>query len=162
LLASALAGRVLDGMSGSVTDDVARADELAKRALLISPRSPLAHFSNGEVLRAQGQPQQAISEYEVAIASNRNWVEAIAALGWCKFFAGSLAEVIPLHEQVIRLSPRDPEIGPWYFRIGRVHLVQSRTEEAIVWLEKAVRANPDHPLIHAHLASAYALNRQPE
>jgi TolB-like protein/class 3 adenylate cyclase/Tfp pilus assembly protein PilF len=162
LLASALAGRVLDGMSGSVTDDVARAEELAKRALAISPRSPLAHFSNGEVLRAQGQPQHAISEYEVAIASNRNWVEAIAALGWCKFFAGYVAEVIPLHEQIIRLSPRDPEIGPWYFRIGRVHLVQSRTEEAIAWLEKAVRANPDHPLIHAHLASAYALNRQPE
>jgi tetratricopeptide (TPR) repeat protein len=89
-------------------------------------------------------------------------VNAIAALGWCKFFAGSLAEVIPLHEQVIRLSPRDPEIGPWYFRIGRVHLVQSRTEEAILWFEKAARANPDHPLIHANLASAYALNCEPE
>jgi predicted Zn-dependent protease len=39
-----------------------------------------------------------------------------------------------------------------------VHLVQSRIDEAIHWLEKAVRANPDHPLIHAHLASAYALS----
>ena len=62
----------------------------------------------------------------------------------------------------IGLSPRDPEIGPWFFRIGRVHLLQSRTDEAIFWLEKAIRANPEHPLIHAHLASAYALNSERE
>jgi tetratricopeptide (TPR) repeat protein len=112
--------------------------------------------------RAQGRPEEAGLEFETAIAFNRNWVNAIAALGSCKFFAGSLAEVIPLHEEVIRLSPRDPEIGPWYFRIGRVHLVQSHIEEAILWFEKAARANPDHPLIHAHLASAYALDCRPE
>jgi hypothetical protein len=29
--------------------------------------------------------------------------------------------------------------------------------EAIVWLEKARTANPAHPLIRAHLASAYGL-----
>jgi adenylate cyclase len=161
LCANARAGRVLDGMSSSATEDIARADQLVRQALSASPRSTLAHFARGEVFRAQGRPQEAIPEYETAIAFNRNWVNAIAALAWCKFFVGSLAEVIPLHEQVIQLSPRDPEIGPWYFRIGRVHLVQSRTEEAIVWFEKATRANPDHPLIHAHLASAYALSGEP-
>jgi tetratricopeptide (TPR) repeat protein len=66
-------------------------------------------------------------------------------------------EAIRLHERAIQLSPRDPLIGDSYFRIGRVHLVQSRIEEALVWLKKARSEFPGHPLVHAYLASAYAL-----
>ena len=36
-------------------------------------------------------------------------------------------------------------------------LVQSRTKEAVAWLEKARNGAPAHPNIRAHLASAYAL-----
>jgi Flp pilus assembly protein TadD len=84
-------------------------------------------------------------------------VHAVHALARCKFFTGSIEEVIPLEEQAIRLSPRDPGIGGWYRQIGLVHLVRSRTDEAVVWLEKARNAAPAHPDIRAHLASAYAL-----
>jgi predicted Zn-dependent protease len=38
-----------------------------------------------------------------------------------------------------------------------VHLLQSRTDEAIVWLEKARSGNPANPNIRALLASAYGL-----
>jgi hypothetical protein len=65
-----------------------------------------------------------------------------------------------LHEQAIRVSPRDPGIGNWYDRIGRIHLLQSRTNEAIGWLEKARGANPAHPGIRIDLAAAYALEDQ--
>ena len=43
-----------------------------------------------------------------------------------------------------------------------MHLLQSRTDEAIVWLEKARSANPEHPIVHAFLASAYALKGETE
>jgi hypothetical protein len=43
-----------------------------------------------------------------------------------------------------------------------VHLVQSRTDEAIVWLERARLANPQLPGVHAMLASAFALNGETE
>jgi hypothetical protein len=59
-------------------------------------------------------------------------------LSWCKLYAGSLDEVIPLAKQATRLSPRDPHIGTWYYLIGTVHLLQSRTDEAIVWFESRV------------------------
>ena len=42
-------------------------------------------------------------------------------------------------------------------QIGLVHLLQSRTDDAIVWLEKARSANPERPDIHGNLAAAYAL-----
>jgi hypothetical protein len=65
-------------------------------------------------------------------------------------------------EQAIRLSPRDPSIGYSYILIGRVHLLQSRTDEAIVWLEKGCSATPTIPFHHSWLASAYALKDETE
>jgi tetratricopeptide (TPR) repeat protein len=65
--------------------------------------------------------------------------------------------VIPTVEQCIRLSPRDPYSGNWYYRIGCVHLLEMRVDEAIGWLEKARDFSPDSPLHHAYLAAAYAL-----
>ena len=60
-------------------------------------------------------------------------------------------------EQAIRLNPRDPGIGYYYDLIGTVHLLQSCTDEAIPWLEKARNASPGVPIFHSHLAAAYAL-----
>jgi len=156
-LAISLAGRVLDGLTDTAAADIQRAEELVKHTLAISPRNPRAHFAQGQVLRARGRCEEAVPEYEMVIALNRNWVLAIAALGWCKFLTGSIDEAILLHEQAIGLSPRDPGIGNWYGRIGRVHLLQSHTSEAIAWLEKARGANPAHPNIRIDLAAAYAL-----
>jgi len=144
-------------MTDALTADVQRAEELVRSALAVSPRNPRAHFARGQLLRAQGQYEEAILEYEMVIALNRNWVIVIAALGWCKFLTGSIDEALLLHEQAIHLSPRDPGIGNWYDRIGRIHLLQSRTNEAIGWFEKARGANPAHPGIWIDLAAAYAL-----
>ena len=60
-------------------------------------------------------------------------------------------------EQAIRRSPLDPQIGTWYASIGLVHLLQSRTDEAITWLEKGRSAGPAKPFIRAELAAAYGL-----
>ena len=76
-LASALAGRVLDGMTDSAAADIARAEGLVGQALAASPRSPLAHFAKGQVLRAQRRCEEAIPEYETVIALNRNCGERI-------------------------------------------------------------------------------------
>jgi TolB-like protein/DNA-binding winged helix-turn-helix (wHTH) protein len=155
-LAGTLAGRVLDNMTGSAAADLARAEELAGQASATSPGSSLAHYAKGQVLRAQRRYAEAIPEYETVIAISRNWVFAYFALGQCKLYTGSIEEAIPLVEQAIRLSPRDPQLGIWYFQIGIAHLLQSRTDEAIIWLEKARSAIPAHPNVHARLAAAYA------
>jgi TolB-like protein/Flp pilus assembly protein TadD len=156
-LAISLAGRVLDGMTVTADADIQRADELVRLTLAISPRNPRAHFARGQILRARGQCEEAIPEYETVLGLNRNWVLVIAALGWCKFLTGRIDEALVLHEQAIRLSPRDPGIASWYDRLGRIHLLQSRTNEAIGWLERARGANPAHPNIRMDLAAAYAL-----
>lgn len=162
LLVTALTARVLDGMTDTAVADMRRAEELAKQALAESPRSQYALYAKGQVLRAQGRYTEAIPEYEAVLAFNRNWVNALHALGQCKFYAGLIDEDIPLEEQAIRLSPRDPHIANYHFSIGRVYLLQSHTDEAIVWLEKSCNANPEHPYSRAYLACAYALKGEIE
>jgi adenylate cyclase len=161
-LATALTARVIDNLSATVAADIGRAEELAGQALASSPRSPLAHYAKGQVLRAQHRYAEAIPEYETAIAFDRNWVRAYPLLAQCKLLTGSIEEAIPLAEQAIRLSPRDPVIGVWYMRISQVHLLQSRTDEAVIWIEKARRAMPAHPNVRAYVAAAYGLNGEAE
>jgi adenylate cyclase len=157
-LAHALAGRVLDNMTGSRAADIQRAEELLRQALVQTPENAQAHFAKGQLLRAQNRFNEAIAEYETALAFNRNLVNAYAQIGRCKFFtAGSAGEAILLNEQAIRLSPRDPAIHIWYGRIGQAHLVQSRIDESILWFERARNANPAFALHHAWLAATYAL-----
>jgi len=161
-LALTLMNRVNGGAADSREADIARAEGLVGQALAASPRSEVAHYAKGQVLRAQGRYAEAIAEYERVLALNRNSTSALFALGIAKLFAGSIEETIPLEEQAIRLSPHDPNIGVWYAQIGRVHLLQSRNEEAIAWLEKARSASPAIPYIHAWLAAAYGLGGETE
>src|SRR5262249_40383624 len=111
---------------------------------------------------AQRRCPEAIPELETVIASNPNWASAYAALGACKMTTDLIGETIALEEKAIRLSPRDRYIGVWYWRIGVVRLLQSSTDEAIVWLEKARVAAPGYALHHAWLAAALAIKGQQE
>jgi adenylate cyclase len=161
-LAIELTARALDFMTDTAAADIARAEDLADRALAASPRSSLAQFAKGQVLRAQYRQEEAIPEYETVIALNRNWARAYSHLGWCKFMTGLIEELIPAQEQAIRLSPRDPQIGLFYSRIGRAHLLRSRTDEAIAWCEKARNAPPAAAIFRSFLASAHALKGDSE
>jgi TolB-like protein/lipopolysaccharide biosynthesis regulator YciM len=161
-LAFTLANRVINQMTDKTAADIARAKVLVGQALAASPRSATVHFAKGDVLRAQKRYEEATPEYETVLAFDRNSASALLALGHCKLMTGFIEELIPLVEQAIRLSPRDPQIAVMYYRVGEVHLLQSRTDEAILWLEKARSANLELQYVHAFLASAYALKGETE
>jgi TolB-like protein/class 3 adenylate cyclase/Flp pilus assembly protein TadD len=161
-LAAALVGRVFDGVSASAAADLARAEGLVGQALTTSPRYAHAHVIKGRVLSVQNRWEEAIPEYEMALALNRNSAAALQGLGQCKLLAGPIDEAISLAEKAFRLSPRDPYIGYAYFVIGAAHLLECRTAEAIFWLEKARSAMPAVPMVRSGLASAYALRGETE
>src|SRR5271167_298750 len=156
-LATALTARALDFMAETAAADIARAEELAERALAALPRSTIARFAKAQVLRAQHRYREAMHEYETVIALTRNWAHAYSHFGWCQFMIGLLEALIPAQEQAVRLSPRDPQIGLFYSRIGSAHLLQSRVDEALVWYERARNATPAHPEFRTFLASVFAL-----
>jgi TolB-like protein/class 3 adenylate cyclase/Tfp pilus assembly protein PilF len=155
-LADVLTSRVQDFVPESSDADINRADKLARQALMSSPRSALAHYSMAEVLRTQRRYTEAIFEYEMVLALNRNFADALADLGRCKTYIGPVDEAIAAQQRAIQLSPRDPKLFNWYFRIGEAHLVQSRVDQAIDWLEKARSGSQGTWYVHAWLAAAYA------
>jgi adenylate cyclase len=161
-LADVLMSRLMNGFTDAAAADLARASGLVDQALAASPGYAYAHLAKGQVLRGRNRWEEAVSEYEAALALDRNLVAALHRLAWSKLYAGSIEEVIPIEEQAIRLSPRDPYISSRYQLIGTVHLLQSRTDDAIVWLEKAHSAMPTVPFIRSWLASAYALKGEIE
>jgi TolB-like protein/DNA-binding winged helix-turn-helix (wHTH) protein/Tfp pilus assembly protein PilF len=164
LLANLLMSRVLREQTDTADADTARADELVKQALAASPNNASAHYVKGNILRIRGRCLEAIPEFERVIAADRNFAAAYGNLGWCKFLTGSIDEMIPLAEQAIRLSPRDPFVGTLYDRIGHARLLQSRPDEAIAWFKKALITRPSEKLkiVHLFLASAYALQGETE
>ena len=162
-LASVLVSRIFREQTDTAAADITRAEALIERSLATSPGYAHAHVVKGDILRIQGRCPEAIPEFERAIAADPNFAAAYGNLGRCKFLTGSIDEVIPLEELAVRLSPRDPYVGTLYTRIGTVHLLQSRTEEALVWFKKAlVPARPAAIGVHLFLASAYALKDEPE
>jgi TolB-like protein/DNA-binding winged helix-turn-helix (wHTH) protein/Tfp pilus assembly protein PilF len=156
-LATALSSRLLDGMSDTVSADFDRANQLIEQALAEAPASPLAHFAKAQWLRARHGCKAAIPEYETVLAANSNVPEALGNIGRCKIYIGLLDEGVALEEQAIRLSPHDPFLGIWYFRIGQARLLQSRADEAITWLERAHNENAAFPFLPVWLAAAYGL-----
>lgn len=149
--------RVFDSLSAAPDVDLQRADELITRALMASPNNAWAHYVKGQVLRAKSQHEDAIIEYETAVALDRNLANAYAWLARSKLLIGLVDEVIPLVQYAIRLSPRDRNLAAWYWQIGAAHLLKAQTGEAVGWLEKARSAHAGAHHIHASLAAGYAL-----
>jgi TolB-like protein/DNA-binding winged helix-turn-helix (wHTH) protein/Tfp pilus assembly protein PilF len=163
--AGVLVNRVFREQTDTAAADIARADELVERSLAASPGNAFAHDIKGDILRIEGRCPEAIPEFERAIAANPNLADAYSNLGRCKYLTGSIDEAIPLEAQALRLSPRGPFVGTIYTRIGTVHLLQSRTDEAIAWFKKALlpaRSIASIRDVHLFLASAYGLKGELE
>jgi TolB-like protein/class 3 adenylate cyclase/tetratricopeptide (TPR) repeat protein len=148
--------RVAGGWSESPAADLQRAHELVGRALEASSRDWFAHYVKGRLLlRSQGRCDEAIPEYETALALNPNWLPSLNQLALCKIMTGSIEDAIPLVEQAIRLSPRDPFIRGFYTNMGIAQLLQSHIDEAIPSFERARGMASGWP--YSFLAAIYGL-----
>jgi TolB-like protein/DNA-binding winged helix-turn-helix (wHTH) protein/Flp pilus assembly protein TadD len=156
-LAAVLTTRVKENQSASPAVDLERAEGFVKQALALSPRSLGVHIARGRLLRAQGRCDEAIPELETVLAANPNSGLALFYIGVCNTETGSISKAILPLEQSIRLDPRDPRIAYRYDWLGLAHLGLSHTDQAIFWFERARSDSPGIPVLHAHLASAYAL-----
>src|SRR5271155_3544079 len=73
---------VLKGLSSDPKGDLARADELAYKALALDPDWPWTPDLKGAVLRAQGRAKEAVAEHERALALDPSNADAVGQLGF--------------------------------------------------------------------------------
>jgi adenylate cyclase len=162
-LANALWSRATRNAPEAAAADLERVEDLLAQALATSPGDLYAHFVKGRLLRFTRRCGEAIPEFEIALAADRNNLQGLVELSMCKYLTGgSDQEAIALTEQAIRLGPRDPGMWWRYTWIGFVHLLQSRIDEGIAWLEKGRSAQPKAAPTRYFLAAAYGFKGELE
>jgi tetratricopeptide (TPR) repeat protein len=138
-----------------VVDDpdvrLAAAETALIKALSLAPQHASAHMFLGIVQFASNRVEQGIAECEHALALNRNLADALGAL---KVFVGRAAETEVHVQEALRLSPRDESVHRWMSYVGLAKLHLDADAEAVVWLRRCLKANPNYPLAHFWLAAA--------
>ncbi|HZU91904.1 MAG TPA: tetratricopeptide repeat protein, partial [Stellaceae bacterium] len=137
-LANITISQYLSRWNGAGPERLRQAGEAVERALALDPNLALAHLTNGFVRRARGEHQAALAAFSRAIELDPNYARAYAQKGNELVHAGQPGEAPPLIEQAIRLSPRDPLLGEFYWIIGRAYFYMGRYDQAIPWLRQAV------------------------
>src|SRR5262249_34491529 len=76
-LANYLRNRAMSKDAEAARADLERAEQLIAQALATSPGDPYAHFVKGSLLRSTRRCEEAIPEFEITLAANRNFPAAL-------------------------------------------------------------------------------------
>ena len=114
----------------------------------ISDRLRRAHqlFVEGYRLHMAGDVSAAITRYQESI-DTRPTAEAHTFLGWAFSFLDRLDDAIAECKKAIAV---DPDFGNPYNDIGSYLLKQGKLDDAIPWLDKAVKAKRYEPRHYPH------------
>ena len=137
--------------------DLKRADELASRALAVDANYSAAHFAKGQVLMGEERLDDAIAEYERALALDPNNAYAVASLGGTYFLLGQYEKAMEFLDKAIRLSPHDPTLFIWYRDKSSLYFGLQQYDQAIEWARRSIAINPNFSHAHGMLAAALAL-----
>jgi TolB-like protein len=155
-LADANSSMIVAYMTDDRDDYLVATESMAMKALALAPHAAKAHASLALVCMWTNRVSQAISEYERALALDRNLAFAHANIGIAKYLAGRPQETEDHIVRAIRLSPRDTWLNAWCVAAGVAKLALCRDDEAVAWLHRAIDSNRSLPLAHFFLASALA------
>ena len=137
-----------------------QAEEAIAKAVAINPNVAQAYYTQGLIRRAKNDQLGALEALSRAVEVNPNFPRALAEKANQLTSLGRPAEAPQLVEKAIKLSPRDPALGGFYWIMGRAHFVSGDYRNAIGWLQKSVALRPNDWYNRLYLVSAYALDRQ--
>jgi TolB-like protein/DNA-binding SARP family transcriptional activator/Flp pilus assembly protein TadD len=127
----------------------------AQKQLTIAMHNPTstAHQVAGNIYRDRGWYDEALKEFNAAIAldPNDSWTYAYSA--YALIWAGKPAEADAQIATAMRLDPNPPPL--FLFYQGLAQFTQDRLAEAAATLRKAVERSPDDPWPMLYLASTY-------
>ena len=144
-------------LADDADERLAAAETALIKALSLAPQHALAHMFLGIVQLASNRADQGIAECEHALALNRNLADAHGSIGAAKLFVGRATETEAHIQEALRLSPRDEGVHRWMSYVGLAKLHLEADAEAVEWLRRCLKANPNYPLAHFELAAALAL-----
>ncbi len=138
-----------------------RAYEIAQKGIQLNETYPWSRVAFGNACLWKRQHDQAIAEYERAIAQDPNFALGYMGLGWALHYVRRSEEAIELINRGMRLDPHYPDnrlhwLAQAYFQLGRY-------EEAIDLLKRRLIRKPDTDISRVLLAASYGhLGRKEE
>jgi adenylate cyclase len=160
LLAEALYARAILGWTGTPDADLAKAESLARQAMLLAPDEPDGHRALGRVLVVRGDYDLAQSELRRAIEINPSDTNALADWGSVLSFNGDLAKGTDALEQALQYNPM---LEPSYvFDLLVGYYLSRRNKDAIRVAEWGKSRYPDFPMFDVPAAAASARLGQTE
>ncbi len=149
--------RVIMGWSEDTEQCLDAGMTLAKQALALDDKDPVAYFAAGRIYMMRGRHDDSTAALNTAIELNPSFAQAYHGLGMALTLAGRLEEAKEACIMSERLSPRDP-INWASTIVHALACVLSRDyEEAAHWAHKTIQ-NPRSKGYwpHAGLAAALA------
>ena len=139
--------------------DLKRADELVSQALALDRNFAQPHVAKAYILLDQRRLDEAIAEYERALALDPALMEAVEGLSWDHLFLGQFEKSLEFSDKAIRLSPHDPSLGSWYHVRAAANFGLTRYDRAIERARRAIAINPNtNPWSRLNLIAALALS----
>jgi tetratricopeptide (TPR) repeat protein len=133
------------------------AAEESRVALDLAPNSLESHRSRGYILEATGNYEEAIREYEAAIAINSNIADLHLSLGRNYRFLGVYDKAVEEFTRANALNPPDPTPD---LLISRTYAAVGEYAKATQYAETAVNDNPADANLRGNLGVMYYRNFQ--
>ncbi len=148
------------GTLGITADDAFRKSRDYLKLANARPTST-SHQVAGNISRSRSWHDDALKEFQAAIALDPNDSWSYAYLAFASIYARRPAEAVTQIEIAMRLDPHYPPLFDFYQ--GLALFEQNRMAEAAITLEKAAGRSPDDPRPLLYLAATYAhLGREKE
>jgi protein O-mannosyl-transferase len=118
----------------------ANADTLWQATYRLNPDSWMAHNYFGLQFLQQGQPDQAIAQFQKAVEIKPGFVDGQDNLGIALLQKGRVDEAIVQFQKVLEIKPGYADACNG---LGVALLQKGRADEAITYYERALRSKPD-------------------
>jgi tetratricopeptide (TPR) repeat protein len=146
-----------NGWSNDVQADLAKAVELAEKAVALDPQNPRIYWSLGRAvtrLRIPGALQRGIDAMQRAIELDPDFADAYAFMTVLYVADGRAEDGLRSVATAMQLNPRYPF---WYlFMRGMARYVTTDYEAAIADFEAAAERSPTAQFVRWWLAASYA------
>lgn len=142
------------------SQDLARAFELALKAIALDDSLPEAHRLLGEVYLYQKQHEQALAEVERALVLSPNDAGSYVHLWEILTYVGQPEEGLKMIEKAIRLNP---QVVYYLNTLGWAYYWLGRYEDAATAFKRAISRSPNILVAHVGLTATYsALGQEAE
>jgi adenylate cyclase len=151
-------------LGADMTAEVERLDDVVQKALAVDPNDGNARFAKGLLLAfVHIRYDEAVAEFERAIAENPSNIDAYVYLGDIHFLTGQEEKAVAVLDKAMRLSPRDPSLAKMLLFKALALVVLGRDVEASVLGNQALALSPnDRQIMRVQAATLANVGRDAE